>query len=373
MNRLVVRLVLSHALVAALGGAATFVVVRLLAPVLFDQSLRMGMHLGRGPGPGDHALRGQVADVVTRALVVGTGVGFVAAVLFGAFAAYRLVKPLRALGETTRQIAQGRYAVELARPQERELADLADDIATLAITLEETETRRVRLVADVAHELRTPLTVAEGYVEGMIDGVVATSTAELARVGEELRRLRRLADDLSALSRTQEGRLFVRTQRVDLRETVAGSAERLRVQVEDAGLELRVDTGEAALWADADPDRIAQVITNLVGNAVRATPAPGVVSVRAEPAGEWALITVSDTGKGVAAEDLERIFERFYRIRDVDAPISDRGSGVGLTIARGIVRAHGGDLKAQSPGRGHGATFTARLPLAGGAQGAESR
>lgn len=372
MNRLSVRLVLSHVLVAVLGGLTTFLVVRLLTPELFDRMMGGGGPMpGRGGGG---SLRSQVADAVTRALLVGTVVGLVAATVFGAVAAQRLVRPLRRLGEATREIANGHYDVQAARPQEHELALLADDVNTLGQALAETESRRVRLLGELAHEMRTPLTVIDGSVEGMLDGILPATPERLGVVSDEVRRLRRLSDDLSALSRAEEGRLGLVLAVTDLREVVSGAVERLRPQVEDADVALTVQLPPGAVSVLIDADRMAQVVRNLVGNALRATPAGGRIEVEVAlqassgVGGEAsAVVTVTDTGEGLAPEDLERVFERFYRAPERPRS-AEGGSGIGLTIARGIVRAHGGTLVARSPGRGGGATFTARLPVAQGAQ-----
>ncbi len=366
MNRLAARLVLSHALVAVLGGLATFIVVRTLTPTLFDQ-----MMAGRGPMNDQRnggALRAEVADAVTQALVIGVLVSIGAATLFGIFAAQRLVRPLRQLGDTTREIAAGRYDVHVTRPQEYELALLADDVNTLGRTLAETESRRVRLLGELAHEMRTPLTVIEGSVEGMIDGILPPRPERLALVGDEVRRLRRLSDDLSALSRTEEGRLGLILAPADLRAVVTAAVERLRPQSEDADIELRIQLPGTPVPVSVDSDRFAQVVTNLVGNAMRATDAGGRIDVEVVTDGAMAMVTVTDSGEGLAPEDLERVFERFYRVPDRRRRGTDTGSGIGLTIARSLVQAHGGTLGARSPGRGRGATFTARLPLAQDAQ-----
>ncbi len=364
MNRLVVRLVLSHLLVAVLAATATFLVVRLLAPALFDESIRMSP-MGQGPGGmGGQAgaLRQQFGDAVDQALLVGAIVGAGAAAGFGAVAAYRLLEPLRAVRAAARDIAAGRYDTSVPAPRERELAELADDINRLGHALDETETRRVRLLGEVAHEMRTPLTVIDGHVEGMIDGVLPTSATELGLLSDEVRRLRRLAEDLSMLSRTDEGRLEIVRSRVDLAQVAGRAVERMRPQAEDAGLTLSVDAAAAPVVADAD--RLAQVLTNLVGNAIRATGPGGRIDVVCRAAGSDALVTVADSGEGLDAGDLERVFERFYRSPERRTQGPDRGSGIGLTIARGIARAHGGEVSAASPGRGRGATFTLRVPLA---------
>lgn len=363
--KLTVRLVLSHVLVAVIGGVATFAVVRWLAPALFDESIRhIGYAGGRGQGQGQ-ALRDQFAAAVDQSLLIGAAVGVAAAAAFGVFAAYRVIKPLGAVRTATRELARGRYDVPVPVPREPELGDLARDVNTLAEGLAQTESRRVRLLGEVAHELRTPLTVIDGYVEGMIDGILPTSTDNLGQIGEETRRLRRLSEDLSALSRAEEGRLGLERRPCDLGEIVRAAAERLRPQAEDAGIALDVPPAQGRLPVDADSDRIAQVVTNLVGNALRATPSGGRITVATHQDQGFTQVSVTDTGIGLAPEDLERVFERFYR---VGSRAGESGSGIGLTISRGIARAHGGDVTAASPGPGQGARFTLSLPTPPGRQ-----
>ena len=184
MNRLAVRLVASHALVAVLGAAATYLIVRQLAPSLFDQNIMhagMGQMMGRGGNGATAELRTQFADAVDQALLVGSLVGAAAAALFGSLAAFALVRPLGRVRAATRAMAGGRYDQQVPVPRERELADLVTDVNALGAALATTEARRVRLIGEVAHEMRTPLTVIDGYVEAMIDGVMPTSPAQLER------------------------------------------------------------------------------------------------------------------------------------------------------------------------------------------------
>jgi signal transduction histidine kinase len=369
MNRLSVRLVVSHVLVALIGVAATFGVVRWLAPAMFDETLRRqtgtgGRGPGMGGGPGTSGagmvLRDQLATAVTQALLVGAVVGILAAAVFGVFAARRVIHSLSAVRTATRQIADGNYAAEVPEPKEAELAELASDVNQLGEALAQTEAHRMRLLGEVAHELRTPLTVIDGYVEGMIDQVLPTTPENLAQITDETRRLRRLGEDLSSLSKAEEGRLGLRIQPANASAIVQAAAERLRPQIEDADVTLVV-APSGSLPVNCDPDRIAQVVTNLVGNALRATPAGGTITVRTRIADRRALIEVSDTGVGLTSDQLPRIFERFYRVND--QRIGESGSGIGLTISRGIARAHGGELTATSAGLGHGSTFTLALPL----------
>ncbi|MCA1782944.1 MAG: sensor histidine kinase [Dermatophilaceae bacterium] len=363
MNRLVVRLVLSHLLVAVVGAIATFAIVRNLAPQLFDRELRRGPG---GPGPGRLDLQDQFVAAVDSALAWGVAVGVGAAAVIGALAAYRLTRPLDALGDATRQLATGHYDVDVPRPGTKELDDLAEDVRSLGLSLAETESRRIRLLGEVAHEMRTPLTVVDGYVEGMIDGVLPADDATLSLLSSEMRRLRRLANDLSSLSRAEEGRLAISIRAADLRDIVRQAVERLRPQAEDGDVELTLGIPDHAVPAAVDPDRIAQVVTNVVGNALRATGPHGAVTISLATRGDSAVLSVSDTGEGLDPADLERVFERFYRVpgrRRTEAGSGDEGSGIGLTISRRITEAHGGSLEAASAGRGRGSTFTMTLPV----------
>ncbi|MDC5698371.1 HAMP domain-containing histidine kinase [Intrasporangium calvum] len=364
MKRLSVRLVLSHVLVAVLGAIATFLVVRQLAPSLFDEGMRRAGLGAGGPGQGSATLREEFASAVNQALVVGALAGAGVAAVVGIAASYRLVRPLGMVRVATRAMARGRYDVPVPKPQETELAELAEDVNTLGRGLADAETRRVRLLGEVGHEMRTPLTVIDGFVEAMIDGVLPASTEQLGRVSEEVRRLRRLSEDLSTLSRAEEGRLELVLGRVELGSLVKAAADRLRPQAEDAGLRLLLETEAGPMDVVADADRLAQVVTNLLGNAIRATDRGGEVRVACRREGRFAVVEVADSGEGLEPTELAHVFERFYRVPGRRVAKHETGSGIGLTIARGIMREHGGDLTGRSPGRGRGATFTARIPLA---------
>ncbi len=368
MNRISFRLVFSNVLVTLLAGLTTYLVVRWLAPALFDEQRRRDMLAASGLG--DHAggeaagaqIRAEFAAAVDRALVAGIIVGASTAVILGVFVALRLGRSLGRVSAATHRIAAGDYTVRVPVPAETELAHVATDVNTLGAALAEVEGRRVRLLGEVAHEMRTPLAVIGGYVEGMVDGLIKPDQAVLTQLASETRRLTRLSDDLSALSRAEEGRLDLTLSTVELRLIARDAAERLRPQLDDADLDLRLECGDQAIPVHADVDRIAQIVTNLIGNAIRATPAGGTITVRCGVHDKVATLSVSDTGIGLEPEQLERVFERFYRAAP-GRPTTAAGSGIGLTIARSLARHHGGDLVAASPGPGLGATFTLTLPL----------
>jgi histidine kinase len=390
--RLPGRLFLSYVAVIAVGAVAAYVTIRLLAPKFFAREADAVIRaLLAGHGQTRRALRGTVRDAfvsaLTTALLFGTLASVVVAALAAALITRRLVRPLNEVRRATRLIAAGRYQASVPVPREPELAGIASDVNTLATRLADTEERRSRLLGEVAHEMRTPLTALEGYLEGLIDGVFAPEPEVLGAVTDELRRLRRLADDLSALSRSEEQRLDLSLAATDLAALAGKAATRLAPQFADAGVRLSIEAG-APLPVWADPDRITQVLTNILGNALAATPPGGVVAVRTTAPPGLAQVTIADTGAGLAAADLERVFERFYRAPRPQAPPRPpeptrspeppwrpggqeqprraTGSGIGLTIARNIARAHGGDVTAASAGPGQGAAFALTLPLRSG-------
>ena len=195
-------------------------------------------------------------------------------------------------------------------------------------------------------------------MEGLIDGVVPAEAETFASVADEAARLKRLASDLSTLSRVQEDAGPPRRVEVDLGALASAVSTRLRPQFDDQRVELTVDV--PPLLVNGDPDRLTQIVVNLLGNALTHTPSGGSVKVSARQAGNRIELSVRDNGTGIDSGDLPRIFDRFYRGHK-SAP---GGSGIGLTIARAIARAHGGDVIAQSAGPGTGATFTLQLPVA---------
>lgn len=372
------RLLLSFAMVTLAGAAAFFVAARWLVPTLFDEHMgnmnRAGtgnMHGAGGPGSGTGTVgsgtgsstlsteHDAIVSAVNTSMLIGLAASLVCSTLIALVMSGRTLHGLDRLRAGARGLAAGNYEARVARPAEPELGALADDINHLAATLAETEQRRAALIGDVAHEMRTPLTTLTGVLEGFDDGLF--SAEELASAARsEVARLHHLAGDLAAVSRAEEGRLEVDRRPGDLREVVVSVAERLRPRFQAAGTTLSV-AAPSALPALIDHERMVQVLTNLLTNALAYTPGGGQVAVTATAADGEARVAVTDTGRGLRPDELERIFERFYR---TDPHDHSGGTGIGLTISRAIARAHGGRLTASSPGPGRGATFELTLPTA---------
>ncbi len=356
-RRLDVRLFASYALVALVVFGALAVTVRVVASARFDDDIKKIAVSGDNETESHNVFVNSLDAALWIALAASLGT----AAVVSALVARRIVRPVRQVRDATRRLANGHYDERVTEPGELELAELARDVNRLAVELETTERRRARLVSEVAHELRTPLTTIDGYVEGMLDGVFEPSEEVLVAIGEETSRLQRLASDLAELSRSEEGATDLRVRVVDLGELAASCAERLRPQFDDKGVSISVAAG-APLPVEVDPDRIAQVLTNLFGNALTYTPAGGRVEVRPSRDQDRATVAVTDTGIGIAPEDLEHVFDRFYRVQGPERPSG--GSGIGLTIARGLARAHHGDIEVASDGVGTGSVFTLTLPIA---------
>ncbi len=353
------RLLIMQLAVVMVGVVALVVVIEPLATSFFQGHLDTMSRM----------MEGMMSDVLARdlesafdsslgrALVISVSASTVAALALSAFATRRILAPLDSVRAASRRMAGGSYAERVVAPTETELAALAHDFNALAEALDSTEQRRVRLISEVAHELRTPLTTVEGYVEGMLDGVFEPNEEMLGAATRELRRIRRLANDLSLLSKTEEAAYPLNLTDFDIGGLVEEVVARLRPQFEAGTIELEVTTSPG-LVVRADSDRITQVLTNILGNALAYTPAGGSVRVRATTRGERVVVDVADSGRGLTDEQKEAVFDRFYRA-DSAAP---GGTGIGLTIARSIARRHGGEVTADSPGMGRGATFTLALP-----------
>lgn len=364
------KLLFSHLLVVLTGLATLFVAAQLIAPALFAGHMREMMGVGghgmMGGADEERALDDAFRAALLQALLVAGAAASAVALLASLFIARRIAGPVGRMLVATRRVAAGRYAERV--PVERanagdELGALAASFNTMAEALERTERRRLELIGDISHELRTPIATLEGHLEGLLDGVVEPAPELWARLHGEAGRLRRLVDDLRELSRAEARQLSLALRAVAPASIVGDVAARLRPRFDEAGLDLRVELPDGLPPVRADADRASQVLTNLLTNALRYTPAPGTVTVGVAPAGDSVTFKVVDTGIGFAPEEALRLFERFYRV-DKSRSRARGGSGIGLTIARALVEAMGGTIAAESAGPGRGSTFSFTLPVA---------
>lgn len=268
-----------------------------------------------------------------------------------------LTLPVRDLVNAAGRVAAGDYAVRVRARGPRQLRRLAHSFNEMVERLQTHDEQRRRLLADISHELRTPLTVMQGNLEALLEDVYPRDDAHLRPLLEETQLMARLVEDLRTLALAESGALKLEREPTDLGDLLRESAAAFRSQADHAGVSLTVQTEDNLPPVNLDPERMRQVLANLLANALRYTPAGGKIHLESyKQAGELPLVVVvQDTGSGIPLEELPHIFDRFTKGRD------SRGSGLGLAIARSLVLAHGGEIMAASQ-PGQGATFTLRLP-----------
>lgn len=271
--------------------------------------------------------------------------------------AIRLVRPLRALTAAAQQPPQQHARVAVTTKDET--GYLAAAFNDLTARREQMESQRKAMVSDIAHELRTPLTNIRGWLEVTRDGLLDPDPGLIASLHDEALLLQHIIDDLQDLAAVDAGTLRLHREPVGVDELVAQVVSAHSTRAEASGIRLLTRT-DPGLWLDADPVRMRQALGNLVANALRHTTTDGTVTVIAQPAGDLAVLTVEDTGDGIAPEDLPHVFERFWRAEKSRSRRTG-GSGLGLSIVRQFVEAHGGTVTADSE-PGSGAVFTVRLP-----------
>src|SRR6266508_1299132 len=376
-----VKLFASYLVVVAIGVGTLVVAASLATPSFFDLRMAQMMSIagpGQGPGVGmmgqagssqmigqfDAALAETFRASLGQGLLLAGAAALATAVSAGLLVSRRIVSPIRELARASHRIADGQYAERVTAIVQDELGELGASFNAMAAALEAIEQRRTELIGDVAHELRTPLATLRGYLEGLMDGVVEPSDQTWARLHDETGRLQRLVDDLQELSRAEARQLPLHPSTIQTTELVRAAVERLGSAYADKGVTLETTVEPGVPDVMADSDRAIQVLTNLLGNALRYTPATGSVRVHVAPAGRREVaVSVSDTGVGIPPEHLPRVFERFYRVDKSRSRVLG-GSGIGLTIARALVEGMGGRIWAESAGTGQGATFTFTLPVA---------
>jgi signal transduction histidine kinase len=368
------KLFAAFAAVIAVGVATLWAAVGFAAPRFLEAHMQGMMQALPGSGgmmggssgmsrAMDASLTSAFQDAMLEALLVATGVAVLAAVVASVLVTRRIVDPLQRLAAASRRIADGHYAERVPSRSNDELGDLAQSFNQMADALEATERRRRELIGDVAHELRTPIATLEGYLEGLLDGVVEPGPPTWALLHDEAGRLRRLVDDLQELSRAEARQIPLTPRPTDPADIARAALDRLSPSFADKGLDLQVDMTPSLPHVRSDLDRAVQVLSNLLTNALRYTPAPGTVVVTVRPASGSVQFSVCDSGVGIAADDLTHVFERFYRV-DKSRSRALGGSGIGLTIAKALVEGMGGRIWADSSGPGQGSTFTFTLLIA---------
>jgi signal transduction histidine kinase len=296
-----------------------------------------------------------------QALFVAGAFSMLGALILGTVLARTLTRPLRELTSATRAMGNGRLGQQVPIRSHDELGELAASFNQMSTDLAKATELRLQLTADVAHELRTPLTVLAGYIEALRDGVLKPTPGRFEAMNLEAQQLKRLVDDLRTLSLADAGELTLSRQAIAPLALLQRVEAAFSPRAVEAHIALQVTFDGQLPPVNVDPERIVQVLENLVSNAIRHTDEGGKIVLSARSAGRDVLMTVQDSGSGIAPEVLPHVFDRFYRAEPGRAAEGGE-SGLGLAIAKSIVEAHGGSITADSAGVHKGAAFTVRLP-----------
>jgi two-component system, OmpR family, sensor histidine kinase BaeS len=355
------RLLLAQTVVLVAGAATTGIVAAIVGPPLFrEYLLRTGV-----PHASVEQVRAEQAYRYATALSVAVALGVAAltALVVTWYLSRRLQRSVAEISSAATAVANGRYDIRVSPPGLGEdFQALARAFNQMAQQLESVETTRRQLFGDLAHEIRTPVSVVEAYLEALEDDVNTLDPDTITMLREQARRLVRFSDDFAALAMAEEGRTKAVPTWIspDYLISTALAAAADRYQAKNVALTSHIDATLPQVCVD--PQRLAQVLANLLDNALRHTPPRGHVDVVATADKHRLTIAVTDTGDGIAAEHLPHVFERFYRV-DAARDREHGGAGIGLAIAKALVNAHGGHITASSCGPGTGTTFTITLPI----------
>jgi signal transduction histidine kinase len=371
-ERLGAKLFLSNLLVILIGVIILAITIQITIPSAFnrhlgmmaDNGMGMGM-MGQGQGQGfGRTLFENFRASMFQSLGYAVTASVLAALLVSWFLSRRIVAPVRTLTTASQHIAAGHYAERVNVDGTDEIAQLAARFNQMATQLEQIESMRRQLIGDVTHELRTPLTSIKGYMEGLVDGVLPATPETFNQIHREADRLSRLVDDLQELSRVEAKAYSLEFRSIVVSNLVQTTVKRLSPQAMAKRIALRSSLPADLPPVQADEDRITQVLVNLVANAIQYTPQGGEVTISAARQADEIHISVKDTGIGIPPEHLANLFTRFYRVDKSRSRNAGGGSGIGLTIARHLVEAHGGRIWAESKGDGQGSIFTFSLKIA---------
>lgn len=356
------RLLLAFLVVGAAAIVTVGLAVLAVGPSYFADAM--------GHAPGDpmgqamaEATQAAFDQAMRGALVAATIAAVVTAGAAGLLVAARIAGPVTRLARAADLVAGGRYAERVPIDEPGELGELAMAFNEMASSLEATERRRLQLVGDVAHELRTPLTTLDGYLEGLEDGVITAGPETWALLRSETGRMRRLVTDLAELWRAEAHQLPLHPEAFDAATAAREVVARFEPQGAPRSVRFEVVAGPEPAMARADRDRLAQVLGNYLSNALRHAPDDSVVRIAIARRGSAVRLSVTDAGPGLAPDQLEAVFERFYRV-DAARSRAAGGSGIGLAIVRALAEAMDGQAWAESAGPGRGATFHVELPAA---------
>jgi len=363
-----VKIFFSFLVVIILGVTVLIIASQFILPAAFNRHMGgMGTMMEGGRMGGSVSMSQLYVDFrasFNEALLYAALAATIAASALSLLFSRRVVSPVLAMSHAVQRIAAGRYDERVQGSGNDELAALAAHFNQMAEKLDQVESMRRRLIGDVSHEMRTPLTAIKGSMEGLMDGILPADDETFQQIHAEADRLNRLVDDLQELSRVEARAYQLDIRPVDISSIAQTVLKRLAPQAKLKRITLALDLAPHLPPVLADEDRAIQILTNLTGNALQYTPEGGSVTLSDKKENGVIQVSVHDTGVGIPPEHIPHIFDRFYRVDKSRSRQAGGGSGIGLTIARALVEAQGGQIWAQSEGEGMGSTFSFTLPAA---------
>lgn len=329
-------------------------------PILVGEQIAGRVYVGLKASVESERLEMLFGERIQTILLGAGGLAALVVLLLGGWFAAHLIQPIETIRKGAQRIAAGQLHTRIQLKQRDELGQLAGAMNQMTQQLEDAQRLRRQMVADIAHELRTPLAVLQGNLEAMADGLIPLSKERMGSIHAEALLLGRLVEDLRTLSLAEAGELSLKMEVISLGGWLRALVESLRAAFQEHGVDLQMDIQERVQLA-ADPERLRQIMLNLLTNALQHTPAAGHVTLIARPAGEFALIEVRDTGQGIPPQELGQLFNRFYR--GERSRVRPGSTGLGLAIVKALVDAHGGRVAVQSAVN-EGTTFSLTLPMA---------
>ena len=368
-SNLSVKFFISYLLVIIIGILVLISAAEFTVPGAFDRHIaEMVSVMGPEAEQLENDLFNNFRNAVNESLVFSAVAAAIAAVIVSIFVSRQVIAPIRRIMLASQRIADGKYDERVQVPEGPigrgldELGQMSISFNQMADKLEKAEVLRQQLIGDIAHELRTPLSTIKGFMEGLMDDVLPAGDETYLQVHQEAERLQRLVDDLRDLNRVEAGVINLEKKPAIIKDLLESTSKRLERQFEEKGVTLGLELNDDLPQITIDSDRIGQVLLNIVGNSLQYTPAGGSVIISAREEGHEIHIAVKDTGIGIAQDDLPKVFTRFFRVDKSRSRVGG-GSGIGLTISKHLVEAHGGSITAESEGLGKGSTFIISLPI----------
>jgi signal transduction histidine kinase len=373
-SRLNIKLFLAFLIVVVVGAIVLITAVEFIMPTAFESHLLFMQNALNDPAKTEQALNDDLffsfRSAVYNAMKFAIPSSLIAALVISLTFSQQFINQIKKMLSASKKISNGDFQERIALPRHvspdemDELQQLAIGFNQMTEKLDKNEQLRKELIGDVSHELRTPLAFIKASIESIADGVITPSAEILQDIQEEINRLTRLVDDLQELSIIEAGSYVLDKKKVTVDELIIPLANQMQSRFKENGIQFSLEVGNDLPAINVDVDRIKQVLTNIISNTIRFTPNGGRVELIISRENRSSIVfAIRDTGIGIPRAQLGKIFTRFYRV-DKSRSREGGGSGVGLTIAKQLVEAHGGRIWAESAGKNKGTTITFTLPVA---------